>query len=67
MSRSEDTISSANENESCMMHSFDVKYVNIELSYFASVYDGVFISERMNWRVGQGTSADICMLIKPCN
>ena len=40
--------STANENESFIVKSFDVKGVNNRTRNLASLYDGVFIAERMD-------------------
>ena len=49
--RKEDT-SSANENESFIVQSFNVTVVNNGTRNLASLYDGVFIAERMGRREG---------------
>ena len=62
----EDT-SSANENESFIVKSFDVKGVNNEARNLASLYNGVFIAERMPRRERHRSVTGLCTLAIPYN
>ena len=62
----EDT-SSANENESFIVKSLDVKGVNSGTRNLSSLYDGVFITERMGCREGHRSVTGFCTLAIPYN
>ena len=57
--------SSANENESLMMYSFEVKGANKGTKNFANLYVGVPISDKIGRKGGTPSSIGLCILARP--
>ena len=64
---SKDGTSSANENEPFTVYLFDVRGINVGTINFASLFDGLFIAEKMGRGQRHQSMAGLCTLARRYN